>query len=286
METSTSPESPIKRFLRKTKEAIAHPTNPKTNPLHPKHKLYTPSGIPEGEGGMSKPQQFTEGKTALPVSQETNKVAGQVFIENLRNPRRYHQNPYDPQFMIDNLGFELNPETGYFFVSSFLKVAEERYHLPLAFYIEGRHAMLVVKGAARDETGRRKLKIYDPFHKGTKEVVLDDSDYSIGVFGNNLAGEQMVSGRYDIDFLNDPEDVRMWSYREELMNAKFADFQKDAHNCVPYCLFVNAMLHGLNPNNTTFKQEGRQRFSEDFGVKVLTREEILPSPKPRVRIVE
>lgn len=229
-----------------------------------------------------------EQKTSLPISVETNVNAGEIFIDALRDSRRYRQDPEKPEFMTDDRGFNvLKPvERGYFNASSVTQAAERRYHLPLAFYIDRNHAMLIVKSEPKDATGRRKLKIYDPFSKGTKDVTLDASAYSMGVFGNGLAGEQIASGKYNINFLDDPTDRRLINYRQELMSAKFADFQKDAFNCIPYSLFVNAMLHGLDPNNTAFKREGRQRFAEDFGVKVLTREEIVPPPKPRVRLLE
>lgn len=284
METSTSPEGPVKRFLRRTREAI---TNPKLNLLHPRHRQYVPQAMPnEVAATMSRPQTPIELKTTLPISQETNRTAGQVFIENLRNPTRYNQSPYNARHLINNVGFELDPETGYFIAGSLQRVAENRYQLPVAFYIDGRHAMLIVKAFPRDASGTRKLKIYDPFHQGTREVSLNASDSALHIIANTLAGQQVATGRYDIDFLNNPIDGRISVYREELMNAKFADFQKDAQNCLPYCLFVNAMLHGLNPNSTPFKSEGRRLFEQDFGVKVLTREEILPRPKPQVRIVE
>lgn len=49
----------------------------------------------------------------------------------------------------------------------------------------------------------------------------------------------------------------------------------------------DAMLHGLGPKNTPFKSEGRRLFEQDFGIKVLTLEEILPpSSQPRIRIVQ
>lgn len=110
--------------------------------------------------------------TALPINPETNASAGKIFINALRDSRRYRQDPEKEAFMTDNLGFNLlKPvERGYFNASSVTQAAERRYQLPLAFYIDRNHAMLIVKSEPKDATGRRKLKIYDPFSKKAQEM--------------------------------------------------------------------------------------------------------------------
>lgn len=176
-------------------------------------------------------------------------------------------------------------ETGWFHVSSVVVTALERYNLPLAIYVgPDRHARLVVKGAYDTPEGR-KIKAYNPFRQGFEEVKVntDMSGHYIGVFANTLVESKLYRGEYDVmKLLESPELIR---YRNLLTGIKLFGFQKDTRNCIPYCLFVGAMLHGLEPGDTDFKRQGIRQFQEDFGVKIMTREEILPK-KPRVRIVE
>jgi hypothetical protein len=68
------------------------------------------------------------------------------------------------------------------------------------------------------------------------------------VLDNVLARQELNAGTYDITYFNDPEFSR---YKDTLLlSGKFAALQKDAKNCVPYCLFVRAMLEGLRPGET------------------------------------
>ena len=215
---------------------------------------------------------------------EQNIKASERFIKEIRDPRHYEKDPYDTSLMKSDLGFliEGTVEKGWFRIGNFVRAATDRYQLPLAIYIADNHARLVV--ASSKTSDGLKLKVYNPMLKNFQEVqtTLDATRNPIGVFVNLLAQSSVYSGEYNITkSFESPELAR---YKELLTEAKAFNFQNDAYNCIPYCLFVNAMLYGLEPGNTDFKTHGIKQFEQDFGVRIMTREEIVP-PKTRVRII-
>lgn len=215
------------------------------------------------------------------VSIAANEEAAKYYINKLRDASLYHQDPYS-RFLVDTRGFKLEApvETGFFSGQDLLNVAEVRYRLPMAMYITGLHARLVLKGPFLNSSNERVIQIYDPMIAGISEILLPNNDPSIhsGIYANNLAQPEINSGTYNISFLDDP---RLSEYRHSLLNGKLASLQKDAYNCIPFCLFVNSLVHALKPGETEFKTYGIPKFAEDIGVRVLKREELIPS---RVRI--
>ena len=215
---------------------------------------------------------------------ESNIKASEQFIIQLRNPSRYSQDPYQPQYMKSDLGYRVAKpvEKGWFDVGSIVTTAMDRYKLPLAIYIDHNHARLVVKGAYQTPEGR-KIKVYNPMSTGFEEISVNATGMLVGVTANALVGGKVDKEEYDIaSFLEDP---KLREHSDLLKNIKAFNFQKDLQNCIPYCLFVNAMLHGLESGATDFKRQGIKQFEQDFGVRIMTREEMMLQ-RPRVRIVE
>lgn len=216
---------------------------------------------------------------------ESNIKASEQFIKTLRNPGLYHSDSYSSQYMKSDWGFQVEKdvgiEKGWFNVASIVHTAEYRYHLPLAIYIDRNHAQLVVKGPYQASQGRR-IKVYNPMLSNFQEINVNQTGQLLGVTGNSLAGEKMAIGQFDLTKFFEAPDLA--KYADMLTNIKAFSFQRDLHNCVPYCLFVSAMLYGLEPGNTEFKRQGIKQFEQDFGVRIITKEEMLP--KPRIRIVE
>ncbi len=218
----------------------------------------------------------------------TNIATSEKFIRELRNTALYEQDSYEPNLMKSKLGFRVRKpvENGWFISVDITRVAEERYRLPLAMYIDYDHAKLLAKGPYRTPEGM-KIKVYNPMSSNFQEIKVnvDEHGLPVGTYANVLAGSSIRRGEYDITkFLEDP---KLREYRDLLENIKAFNYQKDAKNCVPYCLFVNAMLYGLEPGNTEFKRNGIKQFERDFGVRILTREEITGEalPKSRVRMM-
>lgn len=218
----------------------------------------------------------------------SNIAASEQFIKQLRKLSLYSEAPHDARFLKSNLGYLVegqNVARGWFEAGSVVKTAEERYQLPLAIYVDNNHAKLLVRGPYQTSEGMT-IKVYNPMLLNFQEirVRVDAHGIPIGVYNNLLAGRKIARGEYDLTkFVEAPDFAK---YADLLTNIKAFSFQKDLYNCIPYCLFVSAMLHGLGPGDTEFKRQGIKQFEQDFGVRILTREEILSKKPARVRIIE
>lgn len=242
-------------------------------PKHPKHRVRIVLPSPPRVRVAS--EQIPPGHSLVdPIE---NVHAADAFIEAIRNPRRYQY--YDTGggivYRSNELGLELDPSTGYFNAASVLKAALERYTLPLVIYIgSDRHARLAVGPPESDRRrGIINIPVYDPMIGNITRV---EHPQSIALNGallpNALAKSQLSTGKYDITFLDDPSLSR---YKDSfLLSGKFSALQRDGKNCIPYCLFVGAMLEALKPGESNFKSEGISQFQKDFGVRILKREEI------------
>jgi hypothetical protein len=227
-----------------------------------------------------------EEQKAIPLMPdiETNILASKRFIEAIRNPKLYKQDPDRVGFVKSELGYSIegrNVEDGWFSVGSITETAQERYQLPLAIYIDQNHARLLVKGPYHTSEGR-KIKVYDPKESDFSEIKVNDDGEVKGLYVNNLAFKKRARNQNDLTALL--ENTEFGRFKNLLTYTKAFSFQKDNCNCIPYCLFVNAMLYGLESGNTPFKTQGIKQFEQDFGVRILTREEILP--KPNIRILD
>jgi len=216
---------------------------------------------------------------------EQNIKASEQFIRALRNPNLYQDDSYDFRFVKSSLGYRVEKpsETGWFDLHSVLTTARERYKLPMAIYVGvDHHARLLLKGYYDTPEGK-KLMAYNPFNSGFEEIdaKFDANGHTIGVLRNT---SDVPLRREEINLMQVLESPERSEYRNLLTNIKVFGFQKEAINCIPYCLFVSAMLYGLEPGNTDFKTHGIKQFEQDFGVRIMTREEIVP-PKTRVRII-
>ena len=199
----------------------------------------------------------------LAVDSLENVRAADYFIRAIRDPRRYNQDPYDPNSLRSDIDLVVRKplETGFFYASPVVIAAAERYGLPMAMYITGQHARLVLKAPYSVREGVWRIPVYDPMIGGITEVEKPrDVEFNSIIFPNGLAEQQLQSlSRY---------------HNAVLLRGKFQALQRDYSNCIPYCLFVDAMLHGLKPGDTDFKTRGIPQFQRDFGVKIRTREEI------------
>lgn len=264
-----NPRERRKRYIR---ERIKEVPNPKVRVL-PETRVRI---VPDEE--ERKPNTLPDLKQNITASEQ--------FIKSLRNPSRYSQDPNDLRFMKSSLGcrVEKPSETGWFDLSSVLTMARERYNLPLAIYVGAdHHARLLIRGYF-NTPGGKKITVYNPFNSGFEEidVKFDVNGHTIGVL-KNTSDKPLQEEEFNLmKVLESPELAK---YRDLLTNIKAFGFQKDTMNCIPYCLFVSAMLHGLEPGITELKRQGIKQFEQDFGVKIITREEILPK-KPMVRVIE
>lgn len=211
------------------------------------------------------------------VSPIENVHTASIFIRAIRNPEYYQPSTRsDITTLINNQnGLEFDSQTGFFNVASVVFTASGRYSLPLAIYISGEHARLVVGQPITSTEGGTILPVYDPMKGSITTIEHPQSiPLNVGLYCNGLARADLDSGKYDLTYLNDPTLSR---YRDSfLLGGKFSalQLQGDYQNCIPYCLFVGAMLSALKPDNTDFKREGISQFQQDFGVRILTREEL------------
>lgn len=217
------------------------------------------------------------------TSEETNAEACKHFLETIRNPNNYRLNHANDYYLTSNLGFLVEKhsvEKGWFDLLTVLNKAEWNYNLPLAIYVDQRHARLVVKGPYKSRSGENNILVYDPMLSGFKEipVSLDSNGFPIKVYCNSLASPSGNGGKFpDIySYLQNPQ-ARM------LEIAKTSKLQNDSYNCIPISFFVGAMLSALDPQDTAFKRDGIERFKQDFGVEILPGKQLLS--RPRIRIV-
>lgn len=212
---------------------------------------------------------------SLAVDSLENARAADYFIRAIRDPRRYIQDPYNATSLRNDIDLVvMKPlETGFFYASPVVITAAERYGLPMAMYITGQHARLILKAPYSVREGVWRVPVYDPMTGGITRVEKPrDTKFNSVIFPNGLAEQQLQSGEYDITFLKDPTLSRY--HDAVLLRGKFQALQIDYSNCIPYCLFVNAMLNGLKLGDTDFKTRGIPQFQKDFGVRIRTREEI------------
>lgn len=221
-----------------------------------------------------------------------NMEASETFIKAIRNPDLYapsgelmRQGREPRKLMKSGLGFQVveNVEAGYFDAQSIVTNAQDRYGLPLAIFVRGNHARLIVRGPYNAPEGGRKIMVYDPMKTGFSEIKLSDDKNVLEIVSNNLSLELRKDPQYDLRDVFKGQDLTEVS--NLLVDMKAFNYQKDLINCVPYSLFVGAMLNGLDPRETEFKEQGIQRFEEDFGVRIMKREEITGETIPqRIKI--
>lgn len=238
------------------------------------------------------------------VSPERTIRASEIFLRSIRDPARIVRrerctlNAGIVDF-IDDRGLRVDAplERGFFHTTDVLVATETRYYLPMAMYIIGAHARLLLRGPYTAPSGQREIQVYDPMIDGITSLTLThppDLDPTV-IHANYLAQSAVRTGKYDLSSLL--EDPRLREYREALLNAKLPILQKagDYSNCVPLCLLANALFYGFQPGDTVFKSMGISQFTKDFSiihagmpmsVRILKREEILPPDKsaPRVRV--
>ncbi len=245
---------------------------------------------PEAE---TKPQQ----EQKIPnVNVGENIRAANQFIQVLRDPSRYKEDPNDNNFIIHNLGYRVDKSTpleNVWFSTQSLEVAGQRHKLPLAMLIEANHAMLLLKTPYKSPDGNWRILIYNPFKEGEEERILPNYEQTDDILtdpqvpeqyktkhrlelnnirANDLAVAQIHQGQYDISVSGNP---KLKSYQEMFMQGKLAHLQQDAKNCIPYCHFVGALLNALKPGDSEFKRIGIPQFAQDFGIRIRTLEEIL-----------
>lgn len=209
-----------------------------------------------------------------------NPNAATRFIADLRNPYYYQRRSVGGREILysKEFGTEIDstdPENGYFNTVSVVRAASQRYHLPMVIYDAGdHHARLVVGSPRRDSTRDIIIvPVWDPM-RGEITQIQDPRPETLNsrLFPNAASEDDLRAGIYDLTYLDDPSLSR---YKDSLLlRGKFARLQYDYKNCVPYCLFVGAMLQAMKTGQTPFKTQGISKFQEDFGIKILKREEI------------
>lgn len=210
------------------------------------------------------------------VNAAENPNAATRFIDTLRNPYYYrdYATPTGSVRRSDEFGTEID-SVGFFNTTSVLQAAFQRYQLPLVIYDAGDHHARLVVGSPKPNPARRvtRVPVWDPMRGSITEIIdPDPKSLNSRLLPNGASEEDLKAGIYDLSYINDPTLNR---YRDSvLLTGKFARLQYDYKNCVPYCLFVGAMLQALKPGETPFKTWGIPKFSKDFGVQIMTREDI------------
>lgn len=238
------------------------------------------------------------------VSQEENKRAADQFVKVLRDPELLEKSE-DNWGFVHAFGFKVNPnplqspdvvknngkvtdteiqEKGWFVVNPY--VMQERYNMPMAFYVAEGHAMLVLKAPEQRNNGWY-LTYYDPFFPGSREIRMPESNNIKNKEDILLSGKSHIytNGLWEHDFKSTPNNIDIsfdglnipTSYREHFKDAKLAQFQDnmDFSNCVLYSCFVGVLLNALKTGDTDFKSKGIAQIKKDFGIKVLKREELI-----------
>lgn len=264
----------VKEAWEKLKRTLSGKSQ--SSPNEPRVKVFPPNRV-----RVSRVTVLPEDTSSPPqetyISPIENTSAARKFIDEIRRPDRYR--PYSAERVSSSeLGLMMDPRNGFFEPAYVLMSAMDRYKLPLAMYISGSgeasHARLVV-GSPRPDPSRGVIRVpvYDPISGNITEVEHPQSTpLNSNLLPNALAESDLASGTYDITYFNDPNLSR---FKDSfLIQGKFAPLQRDSQNCVPYSLFVGAMLQALKPGDTPFKREGIPQFQKDFGVQILTRENI------------
>lgn len=91
----------------------------------------------------------------------------------------------------------------------------------------------------------------------------------VPIYPNSFAFQLIVDKKYDLTLENDPD------LPDHIKKGKIQRMQFDGKNCIPISFFHAALRYAAKPGNNEFKRTGIKKFQEDFGVRILTREEIL-----------
>lgn len=229
-------------------------------------------------------------QTVPNIDVEANREGAERIIRILRDPNRYKTPSINPRGRFNHdlghvrLGEPF--ETSWFFSSDLTGLAESKYKLPMAVWAPGNHAMLLLKGPYKTTDGSWKIRTFDPFRQGEQERDLQNFDqwetapvgeksnmlHANGIIANNLAREEIYQNNYDISIANNPD---LAPYRQMFVAGKLPRYQYDVSNCVPYTFFANVLLRALKPGATEFKTQGLPQFSQDFGMRIRTVEEIM-----------
>ncbi len=113
---------------------------------------------------------------------------------------------------------------------------------------------------------------------GVEEMILDDRDIYLqwlravmphGIGLSTEALTQVMEDRFDLTLADDAD------YPDNVRRGKIQQFQYDGYNCALLAFYASALRAAAKPGSNEFKTRGRDQFERDFGVRFLTREEIL-----------
>lgn len=122
-----------------------------------------------------------------------------------------------------------------------------------------------------------KPAIHEPYFSSEERVASDRELFEewlhyvmpVQIHLNVHALDFLSQNRFDLTLENDSD------FPDHIRQGKIQKVQFDGKNCVPISFFMNAVRYAAKPGDNEFKKRGIAKFLEDFGVRILTREEIL-----------
>ena len=130
-------------------------------------------------------------------------------------------------------------------MKKFYDPQNQRYNLP---------------GGAWVPEGMINQYLYDKWFKTPTDQTL---------LPNDIARNQLISGSYNLSILEDTE------LPAELKLGKTQQFQSNGWDCGPLSLYTAILRYSALPGNEQEKQKMVATFASHFGVRILTRKELL-----------
>ncbi len=261
-----------RRITRKPVVVQLEETKPTTQPPHPEPTIASePEPLTLAE---AKPPSVKKVEPSVIVDElrGNNIQAADTFIETLRDRKNWK--PYGTDYWKTVGGLHISKDREWFTAAqggdldgSINGEAAKRYQLPLAIYMPGNHGMLITKGPYQQLDGHWYINVWNPFYKGTQPIKLekryDDSQKNFAnliddhIYPNSLFIQQMAQpSENDLEALFDDPGLQI--FLEALGDEKLNERQKDALNCLPYCLLIGGYLNALKAGHTPFKDRGIQ----------------------------
>ncbi|NTU72582.1 hypothetical protein HGB07_00165 [Candidatus Roizmanbacteria bacterium] len=191
--------------------------------------------------------------------------------------------PDRPEFQLGFEGVRILKKNGHILTTTVLdNLANNKYKIPMAMFVEEAHARLVIKSPYQ-ENGQWKIKMWDPTRSQIEEKNLSagndpqyDPQSDSRLVKNNMYVDKLNASGGSIDLSTVFDAPEISTMRDTLLTSKFAQLQNDSENCVIYSFAVGAALEALQTGENAFKREGMTAFLSDFNIgKVLTFEDFV-----------
>jgi hypothetical protein len=206
----------------------------------------------------------------LAVSAQENQESAQSFMQVMRSTT--------PELLGDACQRPSYTENQWYHFDDLRQLAD-RWNLPLMLIVKNQNHYLLLLSLPEKHGDTYQALVYDPLKGGEEYMELPNWDNSLSpanltenwIFFNDSGYQAATARNYNLSLFGDED----FAGNLELHQAKNTRVQFDGHNCGPACLYMAALRWAVQPDWNEFKFAGRDQLTNDTGLTVLTREEIL-----------